>query len=82
MATTPWCASLRASLVSWSRVSRRSLHARIPARLDQLLEPQVLPLPGNANVIELPRPGAQRLLYGMQAEQDLHASSLDSATSR
>jgi hypothetical protein len=33
-------------------------------------------------VVELPRPGAQRLFYGMQAEQDFHVLSLDSTASR
>ena len=48
------------------------LDAGVAAGLDQLLQAHILPLAGNANVIEFPRPGAQSLLYRMQAKQNLH----------
>ena len=50
------------------------LYPRVPAGLDQLLEADILAFAGDANVIELPRPGTQSLLDRVQAKQNLHTA--------
>ena len=55
--------------------------AAFAACVDDLLQPLVVPLPGDAYVVELPASGAQSLFNGVQAVQNLHQFSLTGVAS-